>query len=83
MQPQDAHKIRCDYDEAIALSGYMTLDVMNASRELYKKAYESTRGDDYIWKSATGLLAVYALGFLSGSRAIKEKRASKNKYQGG
>lgn len=83
MELGEINKVRATYDEAVELLEHLTLSEMYATREMYATAYMSTGSDDRIWNEASGLLGVYALGFLSGARAIREKNASKENRKGG
>lgn len=75
MDSLENFKSRCTKDEAKKLVGQTPLEVMYDIYDLYNETYEKTAGDP-IWKKHSANAVVYMLGFISGCRAIKERKRS-------
>ncbi|MDE6470132.1 MAG: hypothetical protein K2L19_03835 [Eubacterium sp.] len=57
---------------------YATTGVMYDAYDCYCKAYDQCKPDnDIIWKQHSGLAVVYIMGFISGSRAVRERKRNK------
>lgn len=63
----------CTIEEAIDISRFLTSDIMAIAYNCYCNAYKSCQGETE-WKIHSGLDAVYILGFISGSRAVRGAR---------
>lgn len=75
-------KTRGEITEAMAICEHATIGVMHDSYNCYCKAYEACkRDDDRIWKQNKALSAVYMLGFISGARAVRERRSAKKRLE--
>ncbi len=68
-------KIRCTEDEAENVAAQVPGNVMKAAYECYCNAYINTDEDlDEFSKCYIAFTNVYVLGFLSGSRAVRERK---------
>lgn len=67
---------RCNIEEAVRISDYLTVDVSMFAVDCYTNAFYNAKGET-LWKQHRGLDAVYMLGFISGCRAIREKQKVK------
>ncbi len=68
-------KIRCTEDEAENVAGQVPADAIKTAYECYYNAYKNTNEDyDALSKCYLALANVYVLGFLSGSRAVRERK---------
>ncbi len=68
-------KSRCTNDEVKKLLGQVPLEVLYETYDLYNKSFEECKGD-FVWKKHSAAASVYMLGFISGCRAIKERKRS-------
>lgn len=67
---------RCNIEEAVQISDYLTFDVGMLAVDCYTDAFYNAKGET-LWKQRKGLDAVYMLGFISGARAIRERQKAK------
>lgn len=68
-------KSRCTNDEVKKLLEQVPLEVLYDVYDLYNKTFEECEGD-FTWKKYSAAASVYMLGFISGCRAIKERKRS-------
>lgn len=77
MEPYENFKPRCSITEANNIVEQTTPDIGWIALECYVNAYEKESHkypNDTIWIQNYALASVYMLGFLSGSRAIRERK---------
>lgn len=67
-------KTRCTESEVKRLLGQAPLDVMQDVYSCYNNLYDNCEGQDFIWKKYSAATGVYMFGFLSGCRAIRERK---------
>lgn len=68
-------KPRCSIDEANRIGWrYTTCDIGPIAEECYCNAFNKCTIQDNLFKQNTALISVYMLGFLSGSRAVRERK---------
>lgn len=76
MEPGENFRIRCTNEEAFNLEEEMTADIGITLMEYFNTVYNNV-DDGVHWKAHCALTTVYAAGFLSGSRAIRERKKKK------
>ena len=75
-------KTRCENKTAREISEQATIGVMHDAYNCYCDTYRACEpDDDTIWKQNKALAAVYMLGFISGARAIRERRSTKKRLE--
>lgn len=75
MNSLENFKSRCTNDEVKKLLGQVPLEVLYDVYNLYNKTFEECEGD-VAWKKYSTAASIYMLGFISGCRAIKERKRS-------
>lgn len=80
MECYENFKVRCDNEETIRIQGQVPISVMKQAYECYMEAYKDhmKTSNEVLWLQHCALTSVYMLGFLSGSRAIRERQKAKN-----
>ena len=80
MECYENFKVRCDNEEAIRIQDQVTISVMQQVHKCYCEAYKGhmKTSNEILWLQHCALTSVYMLGFLSGSRAIRERLKAKN-----
>lgn len=72
-------KPRCSSKEAAEVAKYIPLTALQAAYDSYKTGYLNSLSKKYISDGeCNGLCSVYTLGFLSGCRAMRERRKLNN-----
>ena len=76
MEPYENFKPRCNIDEAINLSNELTPDIAHTIYDCYGDAYMKKMKNikEVKWLQSCSLNSVYMLGFISGSRAVRERK---------
>lgn len=70
-------KPRCNITEANELAKQVPFNIPVAAYDCYCQAYIACESNETVVKQNVALGSVYMLGFLSGSRAIRERRKQK------
>lgn len=80
MEFYENFKPRCSVEEAHCIAGHATPEIGHVARECYINAYKEQSikwSSDALWNQHCALASVYMLGFLSGSRAVRERKKCK------
>ena len=75
MEPYENFKPRCSIEESYTI-GYeqAPYDIAPIAKECYYNALSKCNIDEFKYKHNVALMSVYMLGFLSGARAIRERK---------
>lgn len=74
MEPYENFRPRCSIADANRLVEQITPEIGFVSLNCYADAYKNCEGKDIRWKQHTSMASVYMLGFISGARAVRERK---------
>ncbi len=77
MEPYENFKPRCSIADAEKITGQATPEIGKIARECYIDTYQKESSkwkNDHIWNQHCALASVYMLGFISGARAVRERK---------
>lgn len=80
MDAYENFRPRYSIEEIEHIAGQATIEIGIIARECYTEAYKNQsliHKSDITWNQHCALASVYMLGFLSGARAVRERKRKK------
>ena len=77
MEPYENFKPRYSIEDLDRIAGTLTPDIGMIARKCYIETYnnqEIKHKSDFLWNQCCAFANVYLLGFLSGARAVRERK---------
>lgn len=74
MNFDDNFAVRCTEEEAKQLAEFITPAISLDLRSLYAEAFRSSTANEMLFRELSSLSTIYALGFVSGCRAMRTNR---------
>lgn len=84
MEPYESHRPRCSFEEAYRIMEQSTYEIEKIAYKCYENSYKTgfkKQPDDAIWNVNCAFASVYMLGFLSGARAVRERKHLQQAYK--
>ena len=77
MEPHESHRPRCSIEEAYQVMEHSTYILGKIAYKCYEDSYNigcQKYGNEPIWNQHCAFASVYMMGFLSGARAVRERK---------
>ena len=77
MKPYESHRPRCSFEEAYQIMEQSTYEIGKIAYKCYENSYKKEHqkhSSDAIWNVNCAFASVYMMGFLSGARAVRERK---------
>ena len=77
MESYESHKPRCSIEEAYQVMEQSTYEIGKIAYKCYENSYKigfQKHRTDAVWNVNCAFASVYMMGFLSGARAVRERK---------
>lgn len=81
MEPYENFKPRYSIEESDQIAGQLTPEIGMIARKCYIETYNNQNlkhKNDILWNQCCAFASVYTMGFLSGARAVRERKSKKS-----